>query len=41
MAGTELEKAFLEAAEIAKKLPKNLQEGMSRSVLNAPERRLG
>ncbi len=33
MAGKELEKVFLEAAEIAKKLPKNLQEaGFNRAV---------
>lgn len=33
MAGKELEKAFLEAAEIAKKLPKNLQEaGFNRAL---------
>jgi hypothetical protein len=33
MAGKELEKAFLEAAEIAKQLPKNLQEaGFNRAV---------
>jgi hypothetical protein len=33
MAGKDLEKAFLEAAEIAKKLPKNLQEaGFNRAI---------
>src|SRR3546814_12910828 len=33
MAGSDIEKAFLEAAEIAKKLPKNLQEaGFNRAI---------
>lgn len=34
MAGQELEKAFLQAAEIAKKLPKNLQEAAFNRVLD-------
>src|SRR3546814_19270306 len=33
MAGSDIEKAFLEAAEIEKKLPKNLQEaGFNRAI---------